>query len=156
MVIDHLTHTFPESDVGITYIYFDYKKTWGVDKLLRSALADLIRSTSTSLPRPLLQLYEQHHRKKSRPKTDEISKLFASESYRFSKVFVIIDAVDECQPVATRTKLFEGLSFMGSMLRLMIVGRPTIDVLKSYPQAMRLIIQAEVEDVRKCLNEQVK
>ena len=157
MVIDYLEQAFPESDVGIAYIYFDYKQTWRIEQLLRSVLANLIRSASTtSLPRQLVELYEQYEQKKLEPKVNAISKLLASESCRFSKVFVVIDAIDECLPDTIREDFFDALDLVGSMLRLMIVGRRNIDVLERYPLAKQLMIQAEAEDMKKYLEQQIK
>ena len=48
-------------------------------------------------------LYRRHSKKQTRPTLGELSKLLQSEVRHISKVFIVIDALDEC-PESNRTR----------------------------------------------------
>ncbi|CZR69790.1 uncharacterized protein PAC_19690 [Phialocephala subalpina] len=54
-------------------------------------------SRRSSLPNQVKALYDQHKTKRTRPSFKEISQTLQSVAARFSRVFVIVDALDECQ-----------------------------------------------------------
>jgi hypothetical protein len=50
-----------------------------------------------SLPESIKSLYKRYKDKRTCPSFDEISKAFLSVITNYSKAFIIIDALDECQ-----------------------------------------------------------
>ena len=49
------------------------------------------------MPESVKNLYERHKDKRTRPSFDEISKVLHSVVTGYSRAFIIIDALDECQ-----------------------------------------------------------
>jgi hypothetical protein len=99
ITIDDLTMRFrSEADIGIAYLYCNFRRQdkQKANDLLASLLKQLSQERA-SLPDSVKALYKKHKDKRTRPSFDEISKTFQSVTAMFSKVFIIIDALNKCQ-----------------------------------------------------------
>lgn len=98
-VISHLCKEFKgNSSIGIAYIYCQYKR--GDDQKFRGLLASLLKQLAAAcsrLPDDLRQLYESHQAKGTTLTLHEILKSLQAVAENFSRVFIVIDALDECQ-----------------------------------------------------------
>ena len=91
------------SDVGIGWVYCIYNETGQTaQKLLASLLQQFCRQKGPLSPE-LSKSYEYHCRHDTRPLVPDISRLLRSEVKHFSKVYIVIDALDEC-PESDRTR----------------------------------------------------
>jgi hypothetical protein len=99
IVIEHLLDQFRETqDIGIAYIYCNFRRK--DEQKLDNMLASLLKQLSEvkhSLPEAILDLYDQHKTKPTRPSTDELSIALQSVSATYERVFIVVDALDECQ-----------------------------------------------------------
>ena len=97
ITIDNLTARFQKDpSIGIAYIYFNFRRRdeqKAVD-LLASLLKQLSQQRA-SLPDNVKALHDQHER--TRPSFEEISKTLQSVAAIYSRVFIVVDALDECQ-----------------------------------------------------------
>lgn len=86
-----------KSDVGIAFVYCNFKRheEQDLEHLLASLLRQLAQSKS-SVPESLKLLYNYHRNKDSRLSIDDICKVLSLASEDFSRVFIVIDALDEC------------------------------------------------------------
>lgn len=99
IVVDDLSTRFRgDLSTSFAYIYCNFRRQdeQKVDNLLASLLKQLAESQS-SLPRSVKDLYDRHKVKRTRPTLTEISRVLQSAAATFSRVFIIIDALDECQ-----------------------------------------------------------
>lgn len=99
IVIEDLFDQFHEdSTIGITYIYCNFRRRdeQKLDDLLASLLKQLCEPHS-STPKAVKDLYNRHNPRRTRPSVDEISRALQSIAASFSRVFVVVDALDECQ-----------------------------------------------------------
>lgn len=99
IVVAQLTTQFSnDPTVGIAYIYCNFRRQdeQKIDDLLASLLKQLAE-TQLSLPGPVKELYDRHKTRRTRPSIDEISRCLQAVVTQYSRVFVIIDALDECQ-----------------------------------------------------------
>jgi ankyrin repeat domain-containing protein 50 len=155
-VINQLQIHFPHFDVGVAFIYFQHKQSWKLQDLLGSILADVARSTWSAVSPKLIELYKKHHNKNSKPSVDEISQLLLSESNHFSKLFVVIDAADECSDSKILLKLLKELTKLRPILRLLVTGRPNIRTVEAvYSDCSVLRIKANEEDIRIYLDDRI-
>ncbi|RYP86588.1 hypothetical protein DL770_004887 [Monosporascus sp. CRB-9-2] len=94
--------------IGIAYAYFNFnrKDEQELQGLLSGLLKQLAQS-QPSLPDILRDLHEQHEIRRSRPLLNEISTVLKSVANTYSKVYLLIDALDECKrsPKALRNAL---------------------------------------------------
>lgn len=83
--------------VGTAYIYCDRRDhaTQWIDELIASILKQLTQKLP-SLPTCVLQMYEQHRYGQTRPYLSEILRALHTMLGEYSRVFIIVDALDEC------------------------------------------------------------
>ncbi|OAA65130.1 Ankyrin repeat-containing domain protein [Akanthomyces lecanii RCEF 1005] len=99
IVVNNLCTRFQtETNIGIAYIYCDFrrKEEQNADHLLASLLKQLSQGKS-SLPPSVKDLYDRHKNRQTLPSWDETSTTLQSVGSSCSKVFLIVDALDECQ-----------------------------------------------------------
>lgn len=100
-VVDRLQRTFVDgtssNNVGIIYLYCNYRRKLEQSSLnLLGSLAQQLAHQRPGVSEELEGLYKRHIDKKSRPGLEEIAKLIQVEIGRFDRVFIILDALDEC------------------------------------------------------------
>jgi hypothetical protein len=84
--------------IGIAYLYcnFRQKDEQKAQDLLASLLKQLSQEQS-SLPDGVKILYDKHEKEMTRPSLDELTKTLYSVTSLYQRVFIIVDALDECQ-----------------------------------------------------------
>lgn len=115
--------------------------------LLASLLSQLARF-GPRLPGSLLRLHEKHKRYQSVPLEDELSKELDIVVAGFSKVFILVDALDECRD-DTRTYLLARLRNIQNRypMNFLATSRHR-NALPDFHQCAMLEIRARDEDVR--------
>lgn len=99
IVVDELIKRFSnDPTVGIAYIYCNFWRQGEqkIDDLLSSLLKQLTMS-QPSLPSSVKDHFDQHRIKETRPSLDEILRSLRAVAIMYSRVFIIVDALDECQ-----------------------------------------------------------
>lgn len=155
----HLWEAYQEDDVGIAYLYCNYKRReeQNAVKLLAVILKQLIQGRR-SVSHPVDALYELHSRRGTWPSFDEISKSLGSVLSNFSRVFIIVDALDECMDVdGTRNMLLSELRILQAQtdLRLMVTSRPIASIVQTFEDDLCLEIRASDGDVKRYLEGQM-
>lgn len=156
LVINHLERKFIDDEaIGIAFIYCNYKENLPVENLLGSLLQQLFHRRS-DISSDLRSLYDGHHRKGTRPTVNELSKLFQTEVRSFSRIFIIVDALDECSEANnTRHKLLVELAKLPDA-RILIASRPHIkDVPEYFETYVTMDIRASDHDIRKYVLERI-
>jgi len=108
VVVEELTNRFwAENSIGIAYLYCNFRRhdEQKVDGLLASLLRQLTQGRH-SLPDSVKSLYDKHKDQRTRPSLDEISMTLRSVTALYSKVFIVVDALDEIQ-LEERDKFLE-------------------------------------------------
>lgn len=99
IVVDYLyTKFLKDANIGIAYLYCNFcrKDEQKAEELLASLLKQLARGLS-SLPESVKSLYDSHKDKRTRPTFNEISATLQSVGALYSRIFIVVDALDECQ-----------------------------------------------------------
>jgi Cdc6-like AAA superfamily ATPase len=99
IVVEHLGKKYySDTTVGIAYLYCNFRRQdeQNAHNLLANLLKQLAQGQS-SLPVNVKNLYDHHQTRMTRPSLDEISKAIQSVAAMYSRVFIIVDALDECQ-----------------------------------------------------------
>ena len=98
IVVDDLHTRFRDDvHVGIAYLYCNFRRH--ADQKVEDLLSSLIRQLSqgqSSLPACLRTLYDKH-KGRTRPSLDELSRALQAVANLFARVFIAVDALDECQ-----------------------------------------------------------
>jgi hypothetical protein len=100
----------------------------------------------------ILSLYRQHGKKQTRPTLRELSELLQLEVHRLSKVFIVIDALDECRESnGTRDSFVAEIRKLQPTIHLLITSRYISTMEREFEKAARVEIRASDEDVRRYL-----
>lgn len=155
-VIHHLHAKFRnDSSVGIAYLYCTFKQQQeqGPVHLMTNVLKQLAMGQPT-LPQALKDLYYRHKDRQSRPLLSEISSTLHDVAATYSKTFIIIDALDECQIVQNDLNVFirEIFDFQAvSKANIFATSRFIQHIESKFQKATRLEIRADETDVERYL-----
>ena len=125
-VIVHLCHTKP--DCAILQFFFDFRDSsqQSVDQLIRSVIAQLFNKAQNSQVH-LITLYEEH--KHSTPSTETLFLVFHKMVLSASKVYMVIDAMDECLAKPALITCLENICISTSgKLSVIATSRPEADL----------------------------
>ncbi|KAE8364266.1 hypothetical protein BDV27DRAFT_157996 [Aspergillus caelatus] len=160
MVVNHLRSKFLHSSssqhdkIGIAFIYCSYERQseQKSDDLFSSLLSQLALEENP-IPPSISKLYNRHHQGRARPSLREISDELCSTIAKYSTVFIVIDALDECRDNTTRKNLLSELFQLQQItdIRLMLTSRPNI-----LPEHHSILnIHADEKDIQQYLRSQM-
>jgi len=157
IVVEQLATRFKEDkSIGIAYLYCNFrsKDTQKINDLLSSLLRQLTEG-QPSMPRKIKDLYELHKTQRTRPSVDEIGKALQLVATLYSRIFICVDALDECQVTDLCSKkltseLFSLQAACGA--NLFVTSRFMPDIKSRFKGSISLEIRASENDVRKYLD----
>lgn len=158
IVADYLEKTFQaDLTIGVAYIYCNFQRQHEqkAEDLLASLLKQLTQGRS-SLPGSVKSLYDAHLKKRTRPLLDEIWGTLQSVVAMYSRVFIIVDALDECQASeGYRTQFLSNIFSLQAqtLANFFATSRPIPDVERQFQDCPSLAIRADDDDVRTYLND---
>jgi hypothetical protein len=152
-VVHHLHKTLNlPGNTGVAVIYLNHKEIEipSPSSLLASLWRQLVfgRAISTQVQ----QLYQTHREPRTRPALTDFHQVLCSTIAEYSKVFLIVDALDE-YPDRKRNILLKNLANLGTNVNLMLTSRHDISV--SFENTQSLEIRATAEDIRRYVNAQI-
>ena len=152
LIVHNLQEMFGhDASVGIACIYCNFKRQADqlVDDLLASLLKGLLQG-QTNFPQDVELLYQRHKSKGSRPSTIELSNTIKTVTRDWSRIFLIIDALDECTGAGTRSRLLKEIASLQDHVNVSFfaTSRFIPDVLEEFNGQLMLEIRATDEDVR--------
>ncbi|KAI0147300.1 hypothetical protein GGR57DRAFT_258771 [Xylariaceae sp. FL1272] len=156
IVVNDLENRFrSEMTTAIAYVYCNYKRQseQTVENLLSSLLKQLAHN-QPSLPHHVKELRDRHEAKRTRPSLDEVSKVLESVILLSTRVFVIIDALDECQvSEGCRTKFLSAISTLQlkTGVNLFATSRIIPEVTELFKGCLSIEIRATEDDIRRYL-----
>ncbi|PVH99572.1 purine and uridine phosphorylase, partial [Periconia macrospinosa] len=159
VVNDLITRFHSNPEVGIAYIYFNFRQreTQKLGDILASLLKQLSQGRS-SLPHSVRALYGRHEKRRTRPLLDEISSSLRSVAALYSRVFIVVDALDECQSSeGCRTRFLSEICKLQTETRanILATSRYILDITESFEESASLDIRARDEDVRSFLEKRI-
>ncbi|KAK1690156.1 hypothetical protein BDP55DRAFT_544336 [Colletotrichum godetiae] len=159
VVVDHLFTKFTADDgVGIAYLYCKSRtrSSQTLETLLSSLLKQLLtRVSSRRWPKSLRDLHQKYAIQglDARPLPDELRQELKRISRAFTRVFIIVDALDECQPRSCQSRLLQILSSLETKtmvrINILVTSRPLPGIEKDLFNHIRVDIEAHEEDIRR-------
>ncbi|KAJ7443730.1 ankyrin repeat-containing domain protein [Mycena latifolia] len=137
-------------------IYLNHKEreVQTPENLLASVWKQLI--VDRSLPSAAHDLYKHHHLRDTRPSLTEVFDILQSAMAQHSKVYIIVDALDE-YPEEQRNILLEHLSMLlGPTTSLMLTSRPHVTLDDLFSDMSGLEISATEDDIRQYVDKQIQ
>ncbi|KAH7317216.1 hypothetical protein BKA65DRAFT_356795, partial [Rhexocercosporidium sp. MPI-PUGE-AT-0058] len=157
IVVDYLySKRQIDPSIGIAYIYCNFRRKdeQKIDDLLASLLKQFIQEQS-SVPDSVKTLYNQHKDRRTRPSLDEICKTLNSAITYYSRAYIVVDALDECQlSNGCRSTFLSNIFSLQAKTgaKLFTTSRPIPDIKELFRGCLSLEILASDEDVGKYLN----
>jgi hypothetical protein len=154
IVIENLHERFQnDPNIGVSYLYCNFRRQdeQKAEDLLASLLKQLTQGHS-SLPDSVKSLHDSHKDKRTRPSFDEISRTLQSVAAMYSRIFIIIDALDECQVSnGCRTRFLTDIFAIQAKCGASIfaTSRAIPEIITKFNDSTSIEIRARDEDVRK-------
>lgn len=151
IVVDHLHEKFKdETDVGIACIYCNYKeKNMQTPVNLIAGVWSQLIQQHEPLSNDVQDLYKSHSRHNTRPTLGEVSKILKSDTGRYSRIFVVVDALDECpEDTGSRESLLKELRALQPILNLIVTSRFIDTIAREFNGMIQLEIRANDEDIQ--------
>lgn len=149
ITIDHLFNVYgSDPQTSIIYIYCSYMETPTLQDLVSSLLRQLVQ-TITPLPTEIQRLRERYLKQGKRPFPEELSTIFSSIAQHFTKILLVVDALDECSSCSSFLPWVFDLQ-KSTNLRFLATSRliPNIAKLFNDTPCSRISIKASDADVR--------
>ncbi|KAJ7266837.1 ankyrin repeat-containing domain protein [Mycena rebaudengoi] len=156
-VVDYLREKSPSPNVGVACAYLNHKETdMQTPKNILAGLWRQLIFGKPILPGSLAHgLHHKHDEKGTRPSVDEMHALLSSAVTDYSKVYIVIDALDE-YPEMQRHILLKHLAALRPEVNLLLTSRPHITPNIFFPNSPALEIRATEEDIRRYLDAQIE
>jgi hypothetical protein len=152
IVIENLQTRFDnDSTIGIVYFYYNFKNQdqQTTTKLMASFLRQLCFSQSP-LPEAVKSLHDKHIVKNTQPTLKDIAGALQSVVKAFSRVFIAIDALDECRAQERSLFLSELFKLQAETnINIFVTSRPILDIKNAFQGCISLDIVASQEDIEK-------
>ncbi|KAK2794086.1 hypothetical protein FQN52_009168 [Onygenales sp. PD_12] len=152
VVIDHLHTRFLGSmNVGVAYVYCNFRRK--SDQKAEDLLASLLKQLAQGLPSvpdSLKILYAKHRNGRTRPSFKDISETLQSLVMAHSRVFVLVDALDECQMsdghrMAFLAELFS--CYSKCEMNIFATSRFVPEIVRQFKSGLSIEIRASNDDV---------
>ncbi|CAG8889738.1 unnamed protein product [Penicillium egyptiacum] len=144
-------------EVAIAYLYCSFMRheEQSAAGLLSSLLKQVAQSQS-SLPSSIREIYTKHTAKETRPSIGELSKAIQllSEQSNLAKVYVVIDALDECRMNdGSRTRFLDAIFELQDAcnINLLATSRFIPEITEKFKEKPELEIRASTADVMRYL-----
>jgi hypothetical protein len=158
IVIDYLHKMFGnDPSIGIAYIYCNFRQQHEQKSsdLIASLLKQLVQERP-SIPDVVKHLYSHHKPKQTRPSSREFLTALHGVTAFYSRIFIVIDALDECQVSHEgRGKFLQeifNLQAKISGVHVFATSRLIREIENKFDGSIRLEIHARDADVQKYLD----
>lgn len=157
IVVDYLYTKFKKDpSICIVYLYCNFQRRHEQkpEDLIASLLKQLVLEQSF-VSDTVKTLYNQHKDRRTRPSLDEISSTLYSVITTFSRVYIIVDALDECQlSDGCRSRFISTLFNLQTKTttKLFATSRPIPDIEKEFKGCLSHDILASEEDILRYLD----
>ena len=149
-----LKREFKKDRIGVACVYMTHKDTYPtVEKIMRSLMRQLIQGRAP-VPDPIYKLYRQHLDNATSPSSLGLSQTFSELWQHFDDVFIIIDALDECNDRVGRALVHELRAFQ-PRIRLLITSRYLESIKCQLEDFQPLEIRASTDDIHLYIEHQV-
>jgi hypothetical protein len=147
-IVDYLQRRFPSPDVAVAFIYCNYAEKRSLTEYVTSIIQQILRQRYM-IPDYVLELYRKHRSMGTELNRTESLELLRSLAYSIPGLYVVVDALDECQDSKrTWSDLIEELRSLPPNTRVLCTSRRLGDIEERLIDVPHLEIKASDADVR--------
>ncbi|KAI1110175.1 hypothetical protein F5Y14DRAFT_371523 [Nemania sp. NC0429] len=156
VVDDLLDRQRADESIGVCYVFFNFRRNdeQRFSQLVASLLRQLVQTQST-LSESVKLLHGRHERTGTRPSADELLQALYSVVSEYGRVFMVIDALDECQTADDcRGKFISQLLKIVSEreVNVLATSRPIGEIVSRFEGAVTVNIRARDDDIVRYLD----
>ncbi|RFN46936.1 ankyrin repeat protein [Fusarium flagelliforme] len=152
-IIDHLQQRFrDDTNIAVVYIYCDFDRQ--NEQTADNLIATLVKQLARLRPGTLSRLYQDHQRNQTRPSWEEMLKTLHTVAATYTKIFLVVDAVDECQDYGTRKRFLQAIFDLQAQTRTNILGTSRHDtkIQQKFQNSAVLEIHARNQDIERYID----
>jgi len=159
IAVDHLLRKTWCDDIGVTFLYCNYKAR--ADQSALSLLATLLKQLVQSRPdvaASVTRMYDHHSKRGSRPSLDDVFGTLQSVCSDYDAVFIVVDALDEFMDKdGRRGQFINKLRDLQTNIdvRLMFTSRFIPEIMENFSSNPNLEVRASEDDVRRYVEGQI-
>lgn len=157
IAIEFLQNKVQNDAIGVVFVFFHYKiqEDYDVATFLGAVLKQLIQA-QRSIPDHIARLYEEHTAKGTNLCSDEIMNALQSVASTLSRLYVVVDALDECPGGGICRRFMSYLHALRSLtdIRLMTTSLISSDA-EDFHGALKLDVQATPGDIKRYVAGQI-
>lgn len=143
---------------AVIHLYCSYERRGieDISALLAALLRQLLHNFKT-IPGPVRRLCTDHIEKGTRPTPEELGEALSTTAPHFRKVWIVLDALDECENDQQRTR-DQLLLQVFSIPNAKVLGtcRPVPDIVSRFAGSPRIEIRTQSEDVQAFVNAELE
>ena len=141
--------------VGIAFIYCNYNESekHTAENFMGVILQQICLQNAETADE-LISCYEAHRRSKTRPSFEELSKLLVRAAGHLPRLYLVIDAVDEC-PVDTRDLVLGVIRRLYPAVSLVMTSRNAAGQLSASSEEMFVEVIANDGDIQSYLQDRM-
>ena len=160
LVVDRLRDALPIQNVVIAHLYFDYRiqSYQSTENMLASLLKQLVIPLP-KLPEPVLELHRRLSNLEKRPQQMDLEQAIFSTCEKYVRVYIIIDALDECDAKNHRKDFWKALETLRthSNFSIFLTSRPfPEDIKENLKGAPQIIIGAHDDDLERYISGEIE
>ncbi|KAJ7218758.1 ankyrin repeat-containing domain protein [Mycena rebaudengoi] len=150
IVVDYLRNHLQNDSIVVAAAYLNHKESevQSPSNILAGLWWQLV--SERPLSASVQKLYQEHQKQRTRPSFDEVRDIVRSTIAEWSKVFIVVDALDEYSEDHRRI-LLDTLTTIGTVT-LLLTSRPNIAPVAFFPTAPVVEIRAREEDIRRYID----
>jgi hypothetical protein len=156
IVVETLQTTYNKNDIAVCYFYCNFQRQ--EEQRLENVILSLIKQLAQAanpFPDCLKELYDRHKAKGNRPSLEEATRILHSLARSFTRLFVVVDALDECQTSdGSQRNLITELIELKRIAdaNVLATSRPVPYIVESFQSFVSLEIRAHEEDMKTYIN----
>ncbi|KAL8878727.1 MAG: hypothetical protein Q9198_003528, partial [Flavoplaca austrocitrina] len=157
LLVEDLEHAPTEKTRAFGFLYCNYKERaeQTFQNLISSLTRQLIHHTRT-IPSELRRLHQRYLDIQIRPSRQELLGLLTTVGSKFSSLYIVIDALDECDEIEeVRSCLFSTLRETLPRACFLVTSRSVPEIEVQFENHPRLKIKATDEDIRRYVSDQI-
>ncbi len=156
IIIDHLVKFFETENVGVAWIYLNYreKDLQTIENIFASLLRQLIQQGGSVTEAMITSIGVSW--REGKPSLAAYKNMLQKALQQYSKTIIVIDALDESRSQDLRKDLVSELRNLRPTISLLITSRPLRDIHDILGDARQIEILARSEDVKKYLDSKMQ
>ncbi|KAJ7578099.1 hypothetical protein C8J56DRAFT_716149, partial [Mycena floridula] len=147
-IIDHLQRSVMRVNIGVVYLYCNYAQRTNqtTTELLGSILKQLVHN-QRAISKQLISLHEAS--RNTRPSLSDLQRALETQVVRYSSVYIVVDALDECSDLGgTRETFMDALQSLPATVHLLVTSRDIFSIAQQFLGKPRIEVRARDEDLR--------